>query len=124
MQYYIMISNKSSINLFFLCCIPARIIILLLPLYLSKKYLFYYGLILLTISLSFLYLYFANKRLNAQEAGGYTWWSKFRLIHGLLYLCGAIYCIQGKRIAWIPLATDTFIGTMLSVNHHYFKFMN
>lgn len=120
--YYIMISNKSSIHLFILCCIPARLVISLLPLYLSKKYLFYYGIILLIIALSFLYLYFTNQRLNAQEAGGYTWWAKFRLIHGLLYLCGAIYCIQGKRIAYIPLLADTIIGIMLSVNHHYLRF--
>ena len=120
--YYIMISNNSSIHLFILCCIPIRIVISLLPLYLSKKYLFYYGVTLLIIALSFLYLYFTNQRLNAQEAGGYTWWAKFRLIHGLLYLCGAIYCIQGKRIAYIPLLADTIIGTMLSVNHHYLNF--
>ncbi len=117
-----MISNKSSINLFFLYCIPARLVISLLPLYLSKKYLFYYGIPLLVIAMSFLYLYFTNQRLDAQEAGGYTWWAQFRLIHGLLYLCGAVYCIQGKKIAYIPLLVDTIIGIFLSINYHYLNF--
>ena len=119
-----MISNNSSINLFYFFCIPARIVISLLPLYLSKKYLFYYGIPLLIIALSSLYLYFTNQRLKAQEAGGHTWWAQFRLIHGLLYLCGAVYCIQGKKIAYIPLLADTIIGIILSLNHHYFKFMS
>jgi len=114
-----MISNKSNINSFILYCIPIRLIISLLPLYLSKKYLFYYGAILLMIALSFLYLYFTNQRLNAPEAEGHTWWAKFRLIHGLLYLCGAIYCIQGKNIAYIPLLADTLIGIKLYLSYHY-----
>ena len=119
-----MISKKSSVHLFFLYCIPVRIIISLVPLYISKKYLFYYGIPLLVIALSFLYLYFTNQRLNAQEAGGYTWWAQFRLIHGLLYLCGAVYCLQGKKIAYIPLLIDTITGIILSINHHYIKIMN
>ncbi len=114
-----MLSNKKSIYLFLLGCIPIRILLSIIPLYIDKKILFYYGIGLLIISLSFLYLYFTNQRLNAYEAGGNTWWSKFRIIHGLLYLCAAIYALQGHREAWIPLSIDTLLGFILFINNHY-----
>jgi|TARA_B110000879_G_C11117609_1_gene490265 hypothetical protein len=114
-----MLSTDKSINLFLLACIPIRILLSILPLYIDKKMLFYYGIVLLIISLSFLYLYFRNQRLHAAEAGGNTWWAKFRIIHGLLYLCGSIYALQGQKIAWIPLSIDTLLGMMLFINKHY-----
>ena len=114
-----MLSSDKSIYLFLFGCIPVRILLSILPLYIDKKMLFYYGIGLLIISLSFLYLYFTNQRLDAYEAGGNTWWAKFRIIHGLLYLCAAIYALQGQRIAWIPLSIDTFIGLVLFMNKHY-----
>jgi hypothetical protein len=116
-----MLSKSSSIQYFLLACIPSRIILSILPLYLSEKYLFYYGFLLLAIASSFLFLYFTNKRLNADEGGGNTWWANFRLIHGLLYLCAAIYSIQGKKIASIPLLIDTFIGLKLFIFHRYLQ---
>ena len=58
-----MLSTDKSINLFLLACIPIRILLSILPLYIDKKMLFYYGIVLLIISLSFLYLYFRNQRL-------------------------------------------------------------
>jgi len=114
-----MLSSDKSIYLFLFGCIPVRILLSILPLYIDKKMLFYYGIALLIISLSFLYLYFTNQRLDAYEAGGNTWWAKFRIIHGLLYLCAAIYALQGLKIAWIPLSIDTFIGFVLFMNKHY-----
>lgn len=99
--------------LFLLACIPARIILSLIPLYINTSYLPYYGIILLLVSIGFLYLYFNNLRLNAPEAGGSTWWAEYRIIHGMLYLTAAIYALQEKRLAWIPLATDVTLGLIL-----------
>ena len=116
--------KTESINMFLLFCIPTRLIISLVPLFFNKKFLFYYGFLLGTIGFSFLYLYFMNQRLKAPEAGGVTWWANFRLIHGLLYICGSIYSLQGKKIASIPLLIDTFFGFTLFINKHFYKFMN
>ena len=99
--------------LFLLACIPTRIIISLIPLYIDTSYLPYYGIILLLISIGFLYLYFNNLRLNAPEAGGTTWWAEYRIIHGLLYLTAAIYALQEKRLALIPLAIDVTLVLVL-----------
>lgn len=110
-----MLSDKQSIQYFLFGCMPARIVLTILPLYLHKSLLFYYGLVLFTIASSFLYLYFGNSRLHAFEAGGNTWWANFRLIHGLLYMAAAIYSLQGDTLAWLPLFIDTLFGFALFI---------
>jgi hypothetical protein len=111
-----MLSKDNSITYFLFGCMPARIILTLLPLYINKTWLFYYGFVLASIALSFLYLYFANMRLNAFEAGGHTWWANFRLLHGFLYLVASIYAFQGLQITWLPLFIDTLLGLGLFLN--------
>ena len=105
------IENKKLLFLF--GCIPIRIILSLIPLYIDISYLPYYGIILLIITIVFLYEYFNNLRLDATEAQGVTWWKDYRLIHGLLYLCAAIYALLKKRLAWIPLTIDVVLGLVL-----------
>jgi hypothetical protein len=111
----------TPITLFLLGCIPARLLLVFLSTKIPKDKLVYFGILLLTISMSFLYLYFTNNRLSAPEAGGITWWSQLRLIHGLLYLTAAIYAIQGKDLVWIPLLIDVIFGLISFTNHHLFK---
>ena len=105
-----MLSKNNSITYFLFGCMPVRIILTLLPLYISKEWLFYYGFVLGAIALSFLYLYFANMRLNAFEAGGHTWWANFRILPGFLYLVASIYAFQGLQLAWLPLLVDSLLG--------------
>lgn len=124
--------------LFLTLCIPIRIIFALLPNYkfiekyipikLNKK-LFYQvvGIIFLCIAVGFLYLYFTNKRLNAPEAGGKTWWHNLRLLHGLLYLCASIYILWNInnisliKYASIPLLIDVIVGILSFINYRYLK---
>ena len=114
-----MLSKNNSINLFLLGCIPIRIIIALIPLYIDKKWLFYYSFILFAMAISFLYLYFTNGRENAFEAGGKTWWAKYRIIHGLLYLMAAYYAYHQNRNAWIPLMIDVIFGLILFIQKRF-----
>ena len=102
----------NSILLFLFACIPAR---LFLAWYSTKvQNLTLYGLVLLGIALSFLYLYFTSSRLQAPEAGGATWWASYRLIIGLLYLAAAIYSLQGHRdLVKYPLLLDVAFGMFL-----------
>jgi hypothetical protein len=82
------------------------------------KYLPAVGLVLLFQALGFLYLYFTNTRLDAPEAGGHTWWASLRLLHGMLYLCAAIYASQGKQ-AWVPLLIDVGVGLAAFTYNRY-----
>jgi hypothetical protein len=127
--------------LFLLLCFPSRILISILP---NKKILtkisdffnikinyeyFYiiFGLILLTISIGFVYLYFNNKRLYASEAGGQTWWQDLRLFHGIMYLCASIYILKNignselMKYAIIPLSIDVAVGFISFINHRFIK---
>jgi hypothetical protein len=133
--------NLSSELLFILLCFPLRIIISILPNsellvgFFNKikikinTNIFYriFGIILLLISLGFLYLFFSNKRLRAGEAGGKTWWHNLRLFHGMMYLCASIYILKNIgnnnliKYASIPLICDVIVGFIAFVNYRFLK---
>jgi hypothetical protein len=96
--------------LFLLGCIPVRILLVYISTQIPQDKLKYFGILLLLISISFLFLYFTNGRMNAPEAGGVTWWSNLRIMHGLFYLAAAVYAFQGKPQVWIPLLIDVIFG--------------
>ena len=112
----------NSILAFIFLCIPARIFLAYISRIIPDKYLKIYGILLLLMGLSFLYLYFNNLRLNSPEAGGKTWWAPFRLIIGFFYIAAAIYSFQGKRnLIWIPLAMDIVFGIIIFLLKHLIK---
>ena len=115
-----MLEKNDRILYFLIGCIGARLLLTIAPLYLPYNWLQLFGLLILAIGGALLYAYFTNGRLNAPEGGGNTWWAKYRLIHGSLYLAAAIYLLKGDRIAWIPLALDTLLGLFFFLNHHKF----
>ena len=116
--YYIMLSKENRILYFIIGCIGIRIIFAYIPIIIPKLWLPTFGLLTSIIGASFLYLYIFNKRMNAPEGGGSTGWAKYRLIHGLLYICASIYLFQQQRIAWIPLTMDVVLGFSLFLNQH------
>jgi hypothetical protein len=111
-------NKQTRLGAFLLGCIPTRIAFAVIPLHIYESWLPYYGMIICAISIGFLYLYFGNLRLNSFESGGNTWWSEYRLIHGLLYLTAAIYLFQKKRQAYLPLTLDVVFGFALFLRHH------
>ena len=100
-------NNKRKL-LFFGLCIPIRLIIAILPLYISNNK--WYRFFLVYLGLSFLYLYLSNERLDAIEGGGITWWKDLRIIHGILYLLAAFYLINNNKLSNILLISDIIVG--------------
>ena len=115
-----MLSKENRFMYFLLLCIPLRIILAIIPIYLDKKHFQLYGILLSLIMINLFYLYFNNLRLNAPEGGGTTWWADFRLLHASLYMCAVIYAFQRKRITWVPLIADVLLGIVLFVHHHFY----
>lgn len=114
-----MLSEENRKLYFLLLCIPIRMLLAIIPIYLNKEYLPYYSVIIAIIGINMLYLYFNNLRLNAFEGGGKTWWANYRLLHGALYITASIYAYQQNYIAWIPLFIDACLGIVLHMVHHY-----
>ena len=112
-------SKENRIFYFLTGCIPLRLGIVILAYFLPKEYLQYLSLIFLILSFSFLYLFFFNKRMNAPEAGGKTWWNQLRLLHGLLYMSGSIYGFRKSNYIWIPLLIDVLLGLMAFLHKHF-----
>jgi hypothetical protein len=106
---------------FLFICMPIRILLCLLTLKLSKKYLKYLGLILLIPSAGFLVLYFTNIRKKGAFSDN-IWWSNMRLLHGLLYLGAAIYAIKGSKYTIIPLLLDVLVGYANWINNYNILF--
>ena len=104
---------------FLFLCIPARILIALGSKFVPDKYLIFYGIFLLLIGLSFIYLFVNNLRLNSPEAGGETWWAPFRILIGFFYITAAVYAFQGRRnLIWVPLVMDIVFGIIIfSLKH-------
>ena len=103
--------------LFLLGCIPMRMLLVYINYILTPEQLKYFALILFLIGVSFIYLYFTNGRLNAPEANGITWWTKLRIIHGVLYIAGSIYAFKGEKIN-IPLIIDVIFGLIAYLWHY------
>ena len=103
--------------LFLFACIPTRLLLVYISTIIPQDLLKYFGIPLILVSFGFLFLYFTNGRLNAPEAGGITWWSNIRLIHGLFYLAASIYAFQSKPFVWIPLSLDVIFGFIAFILH-------
>jgi hypothetical protein len=100
--------------LFLFGCIPIRLLLAYIPQELtSKKSKYVFATLLAIIATGFLYLGFTNGRLDAQEAGGKTWWVNFRIVHGALFLAAAILVIKQAKTASIPLLVDAILGILL-----------
>ena len=99
--------------LFLFLCIPLRLVLAYLPRVLPKPYLSYFGFIVCVMAIGTLYLGWTNSRLRAVEAGGRTWWAPFRLVHGVLLLCAALYLSREDRNASVPLLLDVLLGIVL-----------
>ena len=101
-------------------CIPARLALVWLAKQIPLQYLPYLGYLALLPAVGFLYLFFTGKRTSGLETqGAPIWWSKFRILHGLLYLLFAYYAIQRNKNAYQILLADVCLGLILFFGHHY-----
>lgn len=105
--------------LFLLGCIPTRLLLALVFYKVDEKYLPYLSSLLFLIGFSFIYLYINNKRLDAPEAGGKTWWKDLRPIHGSLYIMAGLYALKKSRLSSTILLGDAVLGLLFFINHHY-----
>ena len=111
---------EKRILLFLGGCIPARLALVWIAKVLPIKYLPYLGLLMLMPAFGFLYLFVTGKRKTGIETQGEPiWWTKFRLIHGLLYLSFAYAAINRNKKSYQILLLDVCLGLGIFFWHHY-----
>lgn len=107
-----------SRKLFWMVCIPSRLLIAWLLF--SGKFSELFKHALLLIGLAFLFLWVTKRRLQAPEADGQkTWWHDWRAVHGLLYIAAALLLWNGKpEAAGLVVAGDVLVGVLASSIHY------
>ena len=109
-----MLTLETRTLLFFGSCIPARLGLAYVPQLLkTKRRQQLYGLLLFGFASSFVYMWFGNKRMDASEGGGNTWWASYRIYHGILYMIAAGLMMYKPKLASAPLAIDVLLGIAL-----------
>ena len=100
--------------LFILGCIPTRLGLA----YAASKNLFspWLQVAFLVIGIGFITLYASNSRLSAPEGGGITWWSPYRIVHGLMYLAAsALLYLNKSADAGRVVFIDTLLGLLIAL---------
>ena len=101
-------------------CIPMRLLFVWLAKIMPLNYLPYAGALALLPAFGFFYLFLTGKRtVGLETQGAPIWWGRFRIIHGLIYLCFAYYALQRARFAYKFLLADVLLGLGLFLWHHY-----
>jgi len=113
-------NNKNNIILYFLFgCIFSRLYMVYIAKIINIKYLPYYGIITLIISIMFLKNYLYNFP-KTGFFGNKVWWNNNRLIHSLLYFIFSIMAFYKNKYSWTILLFDTLYG-LISFIFKYFK---
>lgn len=102
---------QKRILLFLFGCIGLRSFFVYLAKNINKQYLPYLGYLALIPVVGWLYIYFIGSRNTGPEVfGGEIWWNQLRVPHAMLYTLFAVYAIQKKNYAWLPLLVDVLFG--------------
>lgn len=105
--------------LFLIGCIGVRTLFTLFAKYCNPTYLPYLGYIALLPVLGWAYIYFFSPRDSGPEVfGDKIWWNDLRPAHAMLWSLFAIYAIQMKTFAYVPLAIDTAMGLFAFLTFH------
>lgn len=110
--------------LFFIACIPTRIILAYLA-YLfttdKNKYKEYRMLIIFItamIGVGFWTIYIKGWRKTGVETGEKPiWWNSLRPFHGTIYLLFTVLALMGYENAWMLLVIDVMIGIGAELYH-------
>ena len=101
-------------------CIPMRLLFVWLAKIMPLNYLPYAGGVALLPAFGFIYLFMTGKRtVGLETQGAPIWWSRFRIIHGLIYLGFSYSAFQRLRNAYLFLLADVLLGLGLFLRHHY-----
>lgn len=110
-------------SLFYLGCIPTRLLFVYLGYManhhqMSKEMRTLFLSTTLVIGIGFLMIYTMGWRKTGLEVGGgKIWWNSLRPIHSANYLLFTLGSLMGWKNAWWFLVLDVVIGMIAKINH-------
>lgn len=112
-----------STRLFFLGCIPARLLLVWIAYFLlnyDNRNISTFLFITMMIGVGFWTIYGMGWRKTGMEVGGgKIWWNSLRPVHGTNYLLFTLLAYMGWKYAWVFLLIDVVIGIVAELNHIY-----
>lgn len=109
--------EKKIIKLFFLGCVPSRLLLVFIVFFINKKYLYYLSFIGFIISFGFLFNYIFEKK-TGSTFNQIAWWNYLRPVHSLLYFIFGYLAYNKNQYSYIPLLIDVLIGTISFIIKH------
>lgn len=114
-----------SASLFFMGCIPARLLLVYISYFLLnkrkdeyKEFFLLFLFITLMIGTGFWTIYGMGWRKTGMEVGGgKIWWNSLRPVHGTNYLLFTLLAYMGWKHAWVFLLVDVVIGIVAELVH-------
>lgn len=112
--------------LFFLGCIPARLLLAYGAYVLlkseNKALLYVLVAVTLAIGIGFWTIYLKGwRKTGAETFGEKIWWNSLRPVHGSLYLLFSLTALMGYKDAWLFLLADVCLGVVAEINQSYLK---
>jgi hypothetical protein len=115
-------SVDKSKRLFFLGCVPVRLLLVYIAYALlknsNKTLLYAFVAITLAIGIGFWVIYLKGWRKTGTETFGQKiWWNALRPVHGSIYLLFSLAALLGYRDAWVLLLADVCLGVVAELGH-------
>ena len=110
-----------KINLFFLLCIPLRLLLVYIAYILPLNKLKYMGYLMLIPSIGFGNSFLKYKKGDKGAFGGNVWWNNYRLIHSFSYAMFSIQAFLQYNKAWMILFIDAILGLIFFINKYCYS---
>ena len=115
---------EKSKRLFFLGCVPARLLLAYIAYALLKnsdksdnKTLHAFVAVTFVIGVGFWTIYLNGWRKTGTETfGQQIWWNSLRPVHGSIYLLFSLAALLGYKDAWVLLFADVCLGVIAELH--------
>ena len=117
---------EKSKRLFFLGCIPTRLLLAYIAYALlknsdksdNKTLLYMLVAVTFVIGVGFWVIYLKGWRKTGTETfGQQIWWNALRPVHGSLYVLFSLAALLGYKDAWVLLFADVCLGVIAELGH-------
>ena len=110
------LTEKQRIALFFVACVPARLLLVYIAKNINVKYLPIMGYIAILGGIGFAYQYM---RKAGGAFGQKSWWNYMRPVHSVFYIAfGMLAVLKNKQAYWL---IDLLVGTLVFLKKYYTK---